>query len=121
VSSLLKAISDAATWDEQVSEGKSLSEREEAVLQSLELMTREQTVLVWIRSALLREQVAGLLGQPVERLGDAQWIGHILKGLHLLDETRRRRSMEGMIYAIQPAEVSDMMHRYNVAIIKPNH
>jgi hypothetical protein len=29
--------------------------------------------------------------------------------------------MEGMIYAIQPAEVSDMMHRYNVAIIKPNH
>jgi hypothetical protein len=39
---LLDAISNAAEWDEQISEGKSLSEREEAVLQALEIMTRNQ-------------------------------------------------------------------------------
>jgi hypothetical protein len=37
---LLDAISNAAEWDEQISKGKSLSEREEADLQALELMTR---------------------------------------------------------------------------------
>lgn len=31
----LDAISDAATWDEQLSEGKAPSEREEAVLTSI--------------------------------------------------------------------------------------
>jgi hypothetical protein len=36
---LLSAVSDAASWDDQVSEGQSLSKREEAVLQVLELMT----------------------------------------------------------------------------------
>jgi hypothetical protein len=38
VSGLLDAISRAAEWDEQVSEGKALSDREEAVLQALEVM-----------------------------------------------------------------------------------
>jgi hypothetical protein len=38
---LLDAISNAAEWDEQISEGKSLSEREEAVLQGLELLSRQ--------------------------------------------------------------------------------
>lgn len=83
---LLDAISNAAEWDEQISEGKSLSEREEAVLQALELMTHGEESVIWIKASSLREKVARLIGQPVEKIGDAQWIGHILKRLHLLDE-----------------------------------
>jgi hypothetical protein len=118
---LLDAISDAAEWDEQISEGKSLSEREETVLQALETITRGQTEIVWIKSAALRECVAKLMGQPVEKLGDAQWIGHILKRLHLLDDARRKRSMNGMSYAVQPAEVLDMMRRYDVDVIRESN
>jgi hypothetical protein len=114
---LLEAVSDVASWDEQMSEGKALSDREEAVLQALEVLTRGESEAVWIKSAVLREGVAKLLGQPVEKLGDAQWIGHILKRLHLLDDARRKRGMDGMIYAIQPAEVIDMMRRYDVVVI----
>jgi hypothetical protein len=117
VGGLLEAICEAASWDEQMSEGKALSDREEAVLQALELLTRGENEVVWIKSATLRERVANLLGQPVEKLGDAQWIGHILKRLHLLDDARRKRGMEGMTYAIQPIEVIDMMRRYEVAVI----
>jgi hypothetical protein len=50
--------------------------------------------------------------------GDAQWIGHILKRLHLLDDARRKRSMDGITYAAQPAEVIDMMRRYDVTVIR---
>ena len=67
------------------------------------------------------EQVSKLLGQPVEKLGDAQWIGHILKRLHLLDDARRKRGMDGMMYAVQPIEVIDMMRRYDVAVIRETH
>ena len=56
-------------------------------------------------------------GQPVEKLGDAQWIGHILKRLHLLDEAGRKRGMDGMTYAVQPSEVIDMMVHYDVAAV----
>jgi len=121
VAGLLDAISDAGTWDEQISEGKSLSEREEAVLQALEMMTRGQTEVMWIKSVMLRERVAKLLAQPVEKLGDTQWIGHILKRLHLLDDARRKRSMDGMTYAVQPNEVIDMMRRYDVAVINESN
>ena len=62
-------------------------------------LTRGQTEIVWIKSAVLREHVAKLLAQPVEKLGDTQWIGHILKRLHLLDDARRKRGMDGMAYA----------------------
>jgi hypothetical protein len=117
VSELLRAIASAAETDEQVSQGKALSEREEAVLQALELMTRGQVGPLWVKAAALREQVARLLGQPVERLGDAQWIGHILKRLHLLDEAGRKRGMDGMSYAIRPGDVLDMMRRYDVAVV----
>ena len=68
-----------------------MSEREEAVLQALEMLTRGQSNVVWIKAAVLREKVARLTGQPVEKMGDAQWIGHILKRLHLLDEVGRKR------------------------------
>ncbi|MBE2266672.1 MAG: hypothetical protein IAE80_00470, partial [Anaerolinea sp.] len=84
VSGLLQAIATAAETDEQISQGKALSEREEAVLQALEIMTRGQSGTLWVKAAVLREKVARLMGQPVEKMGDAQWIGHILKRLHLL-------------------------------------
>lgn len=115
VDGLLAAISRAAEWDEQVSAGKALSDREEAVLQALDVMTRGAEGVIWLKAAALREEVARLLGQPSERFGDAQWIGHMLKRLHLLDDGRRRRTPEGMTYAVHPAEVRDMMRRYDVA------
>lgn len=115
ITGLLGAISEAATWDEQLSQGKALSDREEAVLQALELLTRGHSdSLTWIRAADLRERVAALLGQSIDRMGDSQWIGHILKRLHLADEGRRKRSTDGMSYAIAPEEVLDMMRRYEV-------
>jgi hypothetical protein len=40
VAGLREAISNAAAWDDQISEGKALSDREEAVLQALEMLTR---------------------------------------------------------------------------------
>jgi hypothetical protein len=110
----LDAISEAATWDEQTSEGKALSEQEEAVLQALEVMTRGATVDIWLKASDLREKVAHLLGQSEEQLGHAQWIAHIMTRLHLLDSTRRKRLMNGMVYAVQRSLVLDMMHRYSV-------
>jgi len=117
VSGLLQAIATAAETDEQISQGKALSEREEAVLQALELMTRGQEGIVWVKAGTLREKVARLLGQPVEKMGDAQWIGHILKRLHLLDEAGRKRGMDGITYAVKSPDVIDMMRRYDVAVV----
>jgi hypothetical protein len=68
-----------ASWDNQVSEGQSLSEPEEAVLQALELMTHYTTQTVWIKSALLRDKVMSLMGSAADKTGDGQWIGHVLK------------------------------------------
>lgn len=90
---------------------------EEAVLQALELMTRGQDGTVWIRAVMLREKVARLIGQPVEKMGDTQWIGHILKRLHLLDEAGRKRGMDGITYAVKSSDVIDMMRRYDVPIV----
>ena len=118
ISNLLNAISEAAEWDEQMSEGKSLSDREEAVLQALELLTHEATGVVWVKSSTLREQVAGLIGQAEEKMGDAQWIGHVLKRLHLLDDARRKRQTDGIVYGVNSTEVIDMMRRYDVPKIQ---
>ena len=120
VTGLRQAIATAAENDEQISQGKALSEREEAVLQALELLTRGQTSVVWIKAAALREKVARLLGQPVEKRGESQWIGHIIKRLHLLDEAGRKRGMDGITYAVKPLDVIDMMRRYDVAVIYEN-
>jgi hypothetical protein len=117
VSGLLQAIATAAETDEQISQGKALSEREEAVLQALEIMTRGQSGTLWVKAAALREKVARLMGQPVEKMGDAHWIGHILKRLHLLDEAGRKRGMDGMSYAVKPLDVIDMMRRYDVVTV----
>jgi hypothetical protein len=108
---LLDAISDAAAWDEQLSEGKALSEREEAVLQALELMTRQQPE--WIKAAELREQVRQLLGYSVEQMGPAQWIGHILNRLQLTDRQHRRAYSGGQMYALT-ATTYWQMRRYDV-------
>lgn len=114
---LLSAISDAASWDDEMSEGQSLSEREEAVLQALELTTRHTTQLVWVKSAVLRDKVIGLMGHGAEKMGNAQWIGHVLKRLHLIDEAHRKRQTDGIAYAVHPQEVIDMMRRYGVETI----
>lgn len=50
--------------------------------------------------------------------GDAQWIGHILKRLHLLGESGRKRGMDGIAYAVKPEDVADMMRRYDVASVQ---
>jgi len=50
-------------------------------------------------------------------MGDTQWIGHILKWLHLLDEVGRKHSIQGITYAVKPLDVVDMMRRYDVAMI----
>jgi len=117
VAGLLEAVKSAAHRDEQLGAGKALGDREEAILQALELLTRGTSEQNWIAAAALRKQVAQLLEQSEEKLGDAQWIGHILKRLHLLDEQRRKRSAEGMVYAIDPNEVRDLMRRYEVAVV----
>jgi hypothetical protein len=115
---LLDAILSAASWDEQLSNGKSLSDREEAVLQALELLTRGQREMIWLKAGEIRVRVAALMGQPNEHMGDGQWIGHILKRLHLSDEKRRKRIADGVAYGIVPNEVDDMMRRYDVKVVE---
>ncbi len=69
---------------------------------------------------LSREKVARLTGRPVDRIGDTQWIGHILKRLHLLDQAGRKRGMDGITYAVKSTDVIDMMRRYDVTAIDEN-
>jgi len=118
---LLDAISNAAEWDEQISEGKSLSEREEAVLQALELLTRSADEVVWVKGTDLREKIRSLMGQSADEMGNAQWIGHILKRLQLIDQSRRKHHVGGKLYAIERREVLDMMQRYDVPPIHENN
>ncbi|MCU0462966.1 MAG: CHC2 zinc finger domain-containing protein [Anaerolineae bacterium] len=119
VSGLLDAISGAAQWDEQMSEGKSLNEREEAVLQALELLTQSAAdAVVWVKGSDLREKIRGLLGMSGEEMGNAQWIGHILKRLQLIDPSRRKHHVSGKVYAIERREVLDMMRRYEVVPVE---
>jgi hypothetical protein len=117
ITGLLDAISEAATWDEHTSEGKALSEQEEGVLQALEILTRDQTDLVWLKAADVRNQVAQLLSQSEEKLGHAQWIGHIMTRLHLMDNSNRKRLMDGMVYGVQRTQILDMMQRYAVKAV----
>ncbi|MBE2267713.1 MAG: toprim domain-containing protein [Anaerolinea sp.] len=114
IGGLKAAISTAAERDALWSDGKALSDREEAVLQALELLTRGEDRLTWIKAVGLRRQIADLLGTTVEQIGDALWIGHILKRLHLIAEDGRRRGIDGLVYAVQPAAIRDVMRRYDV-------
>jgi hypothetical protein len=118
IAELCKSVTDAAASDEQLSEGKALSDREEAVLQALELMTPVTEAGSWLKATELREQVRQLLGYSTEQMGHAQWIGHILNRLHLIDVNRRRRDMHGQRYLISRNEILEMMHRYDVTAIE---
>ena len=119
VQGLLQSISEAGQWDEQLSEGKALNDREEAVLQALELLTRNSAEETWLKAADLRDRVRALLGYSAEQMGAAQWVGHILKRMQLTDKRRRKHHVGGQLYGIKRSEVVDIMRRYEVAIVEP--
>jgi hypothetical protein len=77
-----------------------LTKEEDRIRTSVE---RKWTGLTWTKANDLQDQ-----------MGDGQWIGHIIKRLHLADEVRRKPANDGMAYAIQRDEVLDMMRRYDV-------
>jgi hypothetical protein len=118
VAGLLDAMSNATEWDEQISEGKSLSEREEAVLLALEFLSRNSDEFVWVKGTELREKIRSLLGHSADEMGNAQWIGHVLKRLQLIDQSRRKHHVGGKLYAIERRDVLDMMQRYDVPPIE---
>jgi hypothetical protein len=117
IAGLKDAISVAAERDALWSDGKALSDREETVLQALELLTRGEERLTWIKAVGLRRQVSDLLGTTVEQIGDAPWIGYILKRLHLIADDGRRRGIDGLVYAVHPATIRDMLRRYDVTAV----
>jgi len=121
ISDLLASISEAAEWDEQASEGKALSDREEAVLQALEIMTRSNQAEAWIKACDLRDKVCDLLGYNAEQMGHAQWVGHILNRLQLTDRNRRKAYTGGQMYLIRRDEIMDMMRRYDVESVSQSH
>jgi hypothetical protein len=53
----------------------------------------------------LKESSTTTTGYGTEKTGDTQWIGHVLKRLHLIDEAHRKRQMDGVAYAVHPLEV----------------
>ena len=118
IEGLLEAISQAAEWDEQLSEGKSLSDREESVLQALEIITRSADGEHWVKGSELRGLVAQLLSISIDQMGNAQWIGHILNRLQLTDKRRRKHYSGGKMYGIERGQVIDMMRRYDVPKIE---
>lgn len=116
IGGLKSAVADAAQWDVELGDGRALNDREEAVLQALERMTEggSESVSCWLTAAALREQVNRILDGGDERTNAAQWIGHVLKRLGLMDRRRRQHTAEGKIYAIDRTQVLDMMQRYDV-------
>jgi hypothetical protein len=100
-----------------ISEGKALSQQEEAVLMALEILTHESEDQVWIKTNELREKVRDLLGYSEDRMGAALWIDHILKRLQLTDRTRRKAYSGGQMYLMERGKILDMMHRYEVESI----
>ncbi|MCU0499915.1 MAG: hypothetical protein MUF87_21400 [Anaerolineae bacterium] len=79
-------------------------------------MTRSQPE--WIKAADLREQVRQLLGYSSEQMGHAQWIGHILNRLQLIDSHRRKAYAGGQLYQLECEAVIDIMRRYEVQPIQ---
>ncbi|MCI0714381.1 MAG: toprim domain-containing protein [Chloroflexi bacterium] len=116
---LVESIQEAAERDVVLSEGKALSPREEAILQSLELLTRDrEDDTTWVKAVDLRAQVRELLVIPEDKMGSAQWVGHIMKRLQLTDRTRRKAYSGGQMYLIQRKQVEDMMDRYEVETVE---
>ena len=120
IDGLLDTVSNTAEWNDKIYEGKSLSEREEVVLQALELITRGVNEIIWVKASDLRERVQSMMEHPEEAINNAQWIGHIMKRLQLTDQSRRKNHVGGKQYAIDRQEVLDMMQRYDVPRIE-NH
>ncbi len=114
IEGLLEAISEAANWDAELSQGKALSNREESVLRALEVMTRDSEHPMWIKAKDLREKVRHIMGITREQMGHAQWIGHVLNRLALTDRNRRKAYNGGQKYQFRRKEVTDMMRRYDV-------
>jgi len=78
-------------------------------LRELDLLTRDADGIVWVKGTDLREKIRSLLGQSADEMGNAQWIGHILKRLQLIDQSRRKHHVGGKLYAIERREVLDTM------------
>jgi hypothetical protein len=49
---------------------------------------------------------------------NVQGIGHVLKRLQLMDNSRRKHHVGGKLYAIERHDVLDMMQRYDVPPIE---
>jgi hypothetical protein len=114
---LLQSIRESAKRDDLVSEGKSLNEREEALLQALEFLSKDQKI-VTLKARDIRDKVQKLLELPDHQLGNTQWVGYSLKHLQLTDRARSHRQNDGMRYDIDRDQVLDMMKRYGVAAIE---
>ncbi|MBK8022611.1 MAG: hypothetical protein IPK19_14550 [Chloroflexi bacterium] len=65
-----------------------MNNREEAVLERMP-DGENDAVSCWLTAASLREQVNRILDGGDERTNVAQWIGHVLKRLGLMDRRRR--------------------------------
>lgn len=81
IDGLLNKMRAKANIDIKISTGAALDEQASLVLQSLELMLRNQDGVVNISASEIRQKVAALQNVPVEKMGDRQWIGHVLKRL----------------------------------------
>ena len=121
IAGLQTTIIQAAAQNEVLGDGRALNSREEAVLQALELLMRDAEGSVWIESRALREQVGAVLGLTTEPPEPSAWMGPVLKRLHLTDRSRRRVGVNGQRYAIDRAEMLDLIQRYGVAMVEPTN
>ncbi len=86
------------------------------ILQALEIITRNQPE--WIKAVDIREQVRDILGYTKEQMGHAQWIGHILNRVQLVDRNHRKTYAGGQMYSFKREDILDMMRRYDVRCIE---
>lgn len=95
---------------------RSLSEREEAILQALEILTRVEGD-TWLKWTDLREQVR-LLDLTEETMASGTWIQNTLKRLQLLDRSSKRSSAKGRTVKVDRGKVVDTMLRYQVSTVQ---
>jgi hypothetical protein len=118
IDGLLDKMRERAHLDIKISSGAALDDQASLVLQALELMLREHEGFVDISASEIRQKVADIQNVPVEKMGDRQWVGHVLKRLHLIDEATKKQEMgRGVVYSIDKSDVIDLMERYSVKAI----
>jgi hypothetical protein len=61
-------LNESTVGPDELSEGKALSNREEAVLQGLEIMTRHTENKLWLKVSTLRDKVRELLGYDADQM-----------------------------------------------------